>query len=155
AVEPIKLGSLIDSVYGSVNGIGTCDVSPPVELAPGASYSCSFPGKVAGNANSVHVDEVTATAQDNEENTAKATDKAQVTLTDVLPAIKVDKTASEVTVHAGDSVTYTYAVRNLGIEELRNVAVTDDKCSPLTLTGGDTDNDKLLDLTEVWTYTCT
>jgi hypothetical protein len=35
------------------------------------------------------------------------------------------------------------------------VAVTDDKCSPATLTGGDANGNELLDLTEVWTYTCT
>ena len=36
-----------------------------------------------------------------------------------------------------------------------NVAVTDDKCSPLAFVGGDTNSDRKLDASETWTYTCT
>jgi hypothetical protein len=113
AVEPIKLTSLTDSVFGSLNGEGTCDVTPAVELAPGAQYACSFTGPVNGNAGFVHVDEVTGTATDNENNKATDTDKAEISVSDVLPAIKIDKTAAVTAVHAGDDVTYTYEVRNL------------------------------------------
>jgi hypothetical protein len=155
AVEPIKLTSLIDSVYGSLNGKGNCSVTPAVELAPGKTYTCTFTGPVAGNAGSVHADEVTGTAVDNENNKATGRDTAQITIADVAPAIKVDKAAGVSGVHAGDAVTYTYAVHDLGVEPLSDVAVTDDKCRPLERTGGDADGDGLLDPTETWTYTCT
>ena len=153
AVEPIKLTSLIDSVYGSLNGDGTCSV--PQDIAPGDTYTCTFDGPVAGNGGDTHTNEVTGSAQDNDGNKVTGKDTANVEITDVLPSIKVDKTAAASSVHSGDSVTYTYVVHNLGIEPLRDVAVTDDKCSPVTQTGGDTDEDELLDLTEVWTFTCT
>jgi hypothetical protein len=153
AVEPIKLTGLVDSVFGSLNGDGDCDV--PQDLAPGAQYTCTFTGPVAGNGGDTHTNEVTGTATDNEENTATGKDTADVKISDVLPTIKVDKTAGVSSVHSGDSVTYTYAVSNLAVEPLRDVAVTDDKCSPVTQTGGDADDDELLDLTEVWTFTCT
>lgn len=153
AVEPIKLTGLVDSVFGNLNGDGDCDV--PQDLAPGATYTCTFTGPVAGNGGETHTNEVTGTAQDNDENTVTGKDTADVKIADVLPSIKVDKTAGVTSVHSGDSVTYTYAVANLGVEPLRDVAVADDKCSPVTQTGGDADNDELLDLTEVWTFTCT
>ena len=153
AVEPITVTSLVDSVFGNVNKKGTCDL--PTTLDPGEEYTCSFPGPIAGNAGFVHTDEVTGTASDNEENQVTGKDDATVTLSDVLPAIKLDKTAAASTVHVGDQVTYTYAVRDLGIEPLRDVTVSDDKCSPVTLSGGDIDKDSVLDLEETWTYTCT
>ncbi len=153
AVESIKLTNLVDSVYGNLNGKGDCDV--PQDLAPGAHYMCSFTGPVTGNGNSTHTDEVTATATDNETNTATDKATAEVRVSDVLPGIKIDKTAGASAVHAGDAVTYTYAVHNLGIEPLRDVTATDDKCSPLQRTGGDADGDELLDLTETWIYSCT
>lgn len=153
AVEPIQLTDLEDSVYGDLNGEGTCAL--PQDLAPGATYTCSFEGKVAGNGGDTHTNEVTGTAIDNEENTATDSDTADVTIADVLPSIRVNKTAGVSTVHSGDSVTFTYAVHNLGIEPLSAVTVTDDQCSPVTQTGGDTDGNELLDLTEAWTFTCT
>ncbi len=153
AVEPIKLTGLVDSAFGNLNGEGNCDV--PQDLAPGATYTCTFTGPVAGNGGETHTNEVTGTAQDNDENTVTGKDTADVKISDVLPTIKVDKTAGATSVHSGDSVTYTYAVSNLSVEPLRDVAVADDKCSPVTQTGGDTDDDELLDLTEVWTFTCT
>src|SRR5205085_6934894 len=46
AVESIKLTNLVDSVYGNLNGKGSCDV--PVDLKPGEHYACSFTGPVTG-----------------------------------------------------------------------------------------------------------
>jgi uncharacterized repeat protein (TIGR01451 family) len=153
AVEPIKLTGLADSVYGNLNGKGKCAV--PQDLAPGATYTCTFEEEVAGNGGDTHTNEVTGTAIDNDENTAIGKDTADVTIADVLPTIRVNKTAGRSSVHSGDSVTFTYAVHNLGVEPLSAVTVTDDQCSPVTQTGGDADDDEQLDLTEIWTFTCT
>jgi uncharacterized repeat protein (TIGR01451 family) len=73
----------------------------------------------------------------------------------VNPRINVEKTANPATIHAGDSVTYNYVVTNPGDVPLANVSVTDDKCSPLVPTGGDTNGNNRLDPGEVWTYRCT
>jgi hypothetical protein len=155
AVEPISLTSLVDDVYGNLDGRGTCDVTPAVSLAPGATYSCTFTGDVVGDAGSVHTDTVTATALDNEGNRVTGSDWARVTITDVLPAIVLEKAASPTMVRTGDPVTYTYTVTNGGVEPILEVAVTDDRCSPVGFRGGDTDGDQALDPGETWTFTCT
>ncbi len=72
------------------------------------------------------------------------------------PGIHVEKTASVATLPpGGGSVTYTYVVTNTGNVPLTDVSVSDDKCSPVTRSGGDTDGDNKLDLTESWTFSCT
>jgi hypothetical protein len=90
------------------------------------------------------------------------TDDAKIFV--VNPAIQVVKTAGsaadgevEYIVDPGGSVTYHYTVTNPGDTALGGVktGVTDDKCSPLSYAGGDTDGDDLLDTTETWLFTCT
>jgi uncharacterized repeat protein (TIGR01451 family) len=72
------------------------------------------------------------------------------------PSIHVEKTASDTTLGVGGgSVTYTYVVTNTGNVPLTDVTVSDNKCSPVTYSSGDTDGDNKLDLTESWTFTCT
>ena len=59
------------------------------------------------------------------------------------------------------TVTSSYAVTNPGNTPLSNVRVVDDKCAPVTsvelddFNVGDIDDDNLLDVTEVWEFTCT
>ena len=63
----------------------------------------------------------------------------------------------------GAPVTFTYVVTNPGTVPLSNVTVTDDNGTPgntaddflPTFTGGDTNNNGLLDPGETWTYTAT
>jgi hypothetical protein len=76
------------------------------------------------------------------------------TNTALAGAISLDKTVNPGTIHAGGTVTYTYKVTNTGSEVLHAVAITDDKCSPVTGPTGDNGNG-VLDLQETWTYTCT
>ena len=56
---------------------------------------------------------------------------------------------------AGGNITFTYRVNNPGIVPLQDVTVTDDKCSDMSGHLGDTNNNGLLDVGEVWIYTCT
>ncbi len=93
------------------------------------------------------------------------TDTATADYGVVVPGIHVDKTvgatgvppADEITVSSGTDVTYHYAVTNTGNVPLQAVTLSDDTapCTSPTFTGGDTNGDGLLDLTETWTYTCT
>ena len=82
------------------------------------------------------------------------------------PGIAVTKTASPTKLVGGGDVTYTYQVTNTGDVPLADVSsrITDDKCSPLALVSGDTNNNGLLDTPnsifedhadETWIYTCT
>ncbi len=70
------------------------------------------------------------------------------------PGIHVTKTASPAALTEGpDSVTYTYLVSNPGTVDLANVSVADDKISDVAFVSGDTNNDGLLQPSEVWVYT--
>lgn len=74
---------------------------------------------------------------------------------DQKPMIQIAKDAFPKTIKAGDKVTYTYTVTNPGSVPLTSVAVTDDKCSPVKYSGGDSNGDNILDTNEMWTYECT
>ncbi|MBI3241017.1 MAG: hypothetical protein HYZ49_01825, partial [Chloroflexi bacterium] len=66
--------------------------------------------------------------------------------------LAIDKTGPT-GAYKGNTVTYNYTVTNAGPASVAPV-VSDNKCSPLVYTGGDTDNDGLVDVGESWTYKC-
>jgi ethanolamine utilization microcompartment shell protein EutS len=72
----------------------------------------------------------------------------------ISPQIAVEKTPSATAVYVGETVVYNYTVRNPGNDPLSTVSVSDDKCSPVTRTGGDTNGNNKLDPGEAWTYVC-
>jgi uncharacterized repeat protein (TIGR01451 family) len=71
--------------------------------------------------------------------------------------IAILKTPSDDLVRAGDPVTYTYEVSNTGQTPLAGVAdsIDDDFCPDVSFVGGDTNEDGLLDVDEVFEFTCT
>lgn len=73
------------------------------------------------------------------------------------PAINLTKSASPTSGRAPLTVTYTYQEHNVSTTNapISNVALADNQCSPITLTGGDTNGNNLLDVAEIWTFTCT
>lgn len=86
---------------------------------------------------------------------ANVTDTDTATTTVIAPAVSITKTASEALVREGDDVTYTYRVRASGDTPVVIVGVVDDLCSPVAFVSGDANSDGVVDLSEVWTYTCT
>ena len=85
------------------------------------------------------------------------TDIAQVLV--ILPELTLTKTASASLVRPNTDVTYTYVAQNTGDVGLDPVAITDDRCAPVTLADGDNGNG-LIDgantaTAETWTFTCT
>ncbi|MGC9968935.1 MAG: ice-binding family protein [Minisyncoccia bacterium] len=72
------------------------------------------------------------------------------------PLINIVKVPSRLTPFpfGGGNVTYTYTVTNPGVVAMNNVAVTDDKCGPVSRISGDANSNNLLDPGETWTYTC-
>lgn len=70
--------------------------------------------------------------------------------------INITKVAYPLTLPiGGGDITFTYRVNNPGDVPLSDVSVTDDKCSAMSKKLGDTNGNQLLDITEVWIYTCT
>lgn len=70
--------------------------------------------------------------------------------------INITKVAYPLTLPSeGGDITFTYRVNNPGVVPLSDVSVTDDKCSAMSKKLGDTNGNNLLDITEVWVYTCT
>ncbi|MCC6458390.1 MAG: DUF11 domain-containing protein [Caldilineaceae bacterium] len=70
-----------------------------------------------------------------------------------LPAIDLVKTVSQPWVQPGTSVVYTFTVENSGSNVLTDVQLLDDQCA-VGPASGDVDGDGLLQVAEVWSYTC-
>lgn len=74
----------------------------------------------------------------------------------LVSIVNITKVAYPLSLPAqGGAITFTYKVSNPGIVPLNNVTVTDDGCSAMSGKLGDTNGNDLLDVTEVWVYTCT
>ncbi len=131
-VEPLTLATLVDSVYGDLDGQGDCTL-PQLDLAPDEAYGCSFSAPVAGDAGDEHTNTVTAAVRDDEENVQYGSDEAIVTITDVLPTIAVSKMATPTSLpEPGGSVTFTLEVANTGMETVALTSLVDDVYGDVT-----------------------
>jgi hypothetical protein len=77
-VDTVLIQSLVDSVYGDLNGQGSCFV--PQALGVGASYSCSFDKMVAGEPDTTHTNVVTAVGIDDDGDPVSDDASATVTI---------------------------------------------------------------------------
>jgi uncharacterized repeat protein (TIGR01451 family) len=125
-VDSVTITSLTDDVYGDLDGKGTCDV--PQQLAPGASYDCSFSGAVSGNAGSSHTDVVTASGTDDDGKQLSASDDAVVTITNVPSSIAVTKSANPTSIQEpGGTVTFSVSVKNTSaVDSVTITSLSDD-----------------------------
>jgi uncharacterized repeat protein (TIGR01451 family) len=123
AVDSVTISSLVDNVYGNLDGKGTCEV--PQTLAPGASYDCSFTGPVNGAAGSSHTDVVTASGTDDDGNAVSGQDDATVAITATVIDLSITKTDDPDPVLVGAALTYTLTVHNAGPDTATNVTVAD------------------------------
>gem|GEM_PF-1569426 len=81
-IDAVELDSLVDSMFGDLDGRGNCSV--PQTLAPGAVYSCSFEADVAGVAGQSHRNEVQAIGTSDDGETVAASANAIVRLLGVM-----------------------------------------------------------------------
>lgn len=96
-------------------------------------------------------------------NNLPATHKAYVTVVvgsdspaPLVNIINITKVAYPLTLPVGGGdITFTYRVNNPGVVPLASVTVVDDKCAGMSGKLGDINGNNLLDITEVWVYTCT
>lgn len=95
-------------------------------------------------------------------NNITATDKAYASVIvgsenppPLVSIVNITKVAYPLSLPAqGGEITFTYKVNNPGIVPLSKVTVTDNKCSTMSGKLGDTNGNNLLDVQEVWVYTC-
>ena len=74
----------------------------------------------------------------------------------LVSIVNITKVAYPLSLPAeGGNITFTYKVTNPGVVSLGGVIVTDDKCKAMSGKLGDTNGNNLLDINEVWIYTCT
>jgi uncharacterized repeat protein (TIGR01451 family) len=123
-IEVLSLTSLVDDKFGDLDGKGTCDV--PQQIAVGGSYTCTFTEHVSGNAGRTHVNTVTATGSDDDENEVSAKDDATVTFTNVPPTVEVTKDANVESVdEPGGDVIFTVSVWNTSHEAVTVTSLVD------------------------------
>ena len=133
----------ITSVSGDVNGNSQLDVTETW------MYRCTT------NISTTTTNTVTVTGQANGH---IATDTANATvvvgLPVVPPLIHLVKKPDAFVLSSPGRVTYTYTMTNPGTVALNNVSLVDNKCGYISAPSGDVNNNGMLDVSEVWTYTC-
>jgi len=127
-VDALVLTSLIDNVYGDLDGQGTCDV--PQTLAPrGGVYQCEFVAPVVGPGGSEFTDTVTATATDDEGDPLVEQAGATVPIDTLQPApsLQVTKSATPTTVdEPGGDVVFHIGVTNSSLGDSVEIQALDD-----------------------------
>ena len=81
SAEPVVVTSLVDDIYGDLDGQGSCPGIVGSTLAAGASAGCSFVGAFSGAPGDTQTDVVTVVVEDDDGGTATASDDAIVGLT--------------------------------------------------------------------------
>lgn len=124
--EAVTLTALDDSIYGNLDSQNACDL-PQTLAANGGSYTCTFTRFVTGDFGGPdHHNVVTATARDDENNTTTAQDDATVTFNDVLPGVKLTKTAHPASLpEPGGVFTFTLTIKNTSDEAATITALND------------------------------
>jgi len=122
--EQLTLNSLTDTVFGNLDGQGTCDV--PQTLAIGGTYSCTLTKYLSSDSLTTHTNIATAVAVDSEGDSATDYDDAIVTFTDIPPQIRMTKTANPTSVpETGGNVTFSFLVENIGVEDVTLNSLSD------------------------------
>ncbi len=77
ATENLTLTTLVDDRFGSLAGDGRCAI--PTVVAPGDTFVCEFVEWLSGPAGGIHLNTVTATAEQSDGETTSGSDSATVT----------------------------------------------------------------------------
>jgi len=124
-VDALLVTSIVDVPHGNLNGQGTCSV--PQTIPPGGTYTCTLAESLTGNAGASETDTVTVTGQDNEGNVIARSDSATFTVTDLIPQITVDKTATPASIpEPGGPVTFSVTITNDSPEQVTQLTIDDD-----------------------------
>jgi hypothetical protein len=129
SAAPVTISTINDDVFGNLAARpgSTCGGLIGSTLAGAAVATCTFTGSFIGNAGDTHTNRVTVTVTGTGGLTASDVDDATVNLTDVIPTIEVDKSASPIfRAEPGGDFTFTVVVTNTGLEPVTITSITDD-----------------------------
>jgi len=115
----VELTSLVDDLYGDLNGKGSCSV-PQILKGTNSLYFCAFEEQVSGNPGDVITDTITAAGFDNLpiQTAIFAEDSASVSIANVPSEIEIEKLANPETVpEPGGSVTFTLHIQNTSVTD--------------------------------------
>jgi uncharacterized repeat protein (TIGR01451 family) len=118
----ITLESIVDDVFGDLNGVGTCAV--PQELLEGATYTCEFTQLITGNAAVDHVNVVIVSGTDEGGDEVSDADDATVEFEAIID-LEVTKVVAPGTVAPGENTTWTMTVINQGPSNATGVELAD------------------------------
>ena len=85
--DTITLETLRDSVFGDLNGRGTCSV--PQELKAGDTYECEFEAYVEGASGDTHSDQIEASGVSDDDDPVSASAQAIVRFAKIVTSIPV------------------------------------------------------------------
>ncbi len=124
SAEAVTLTSLTDSIYGNLNGVGTCATGGVIPA--GGDYECAFSAVV----NATETDVVTASVVDNDGSTDSDNDDATVTVKDD-PTLAIEKLNDAPlvldlpTAEEGTTVTFTLLYTISSPDGITNAVITD------------------------------
>ncbi len=123
--EPVTITSIVDDIYGDLNGRGTCAIG--AKLATGQTYTCSFAGNFFGNAGASQTDTITTTGRDDRGQVVTSVAQAVVTITNLPPTINIVKSADPLSrPEPGGSFRFTVTVTNTSFEPITTTSLVDD-----------------------------
>jgi uncharacterized repeat protein (TIGR01451 family) len=183
--DPVTVTSIVDSVYGNLYAAAIAENGGnPIVLESGQSFEFDFTTDINLNVGS-QTNVVVVHGHDDENNDTSDDDDHTVTVTDVAPAINLEKVAVPTSIFEGSAtdVTYTYEVTNTSpagaFDPLTLTSFVDDNGTPgnavddvnllfgfdsdpeggtsygTHYVSGDTDGDFLVDSDETWTFNYT
>ena len=112
------------------------------------SYTCTLTNLTAETSTVVSVSGV-----DNVGDTQSDDDVLTVMVSS--PSLTVTASPAAKSIYAGNSVSYTYLVKNTGNVSLKNVGVTAANCPTVRYKSGDPNGDLELEAGDTWTFICT
>lgn len=86
-VDTVTIDSLVDSVFGDLDGQGDCSV--PQVLAPGETYQCRFTERLSGDVGETHLDEVFVTGTSDDGDAVASRANAIVTFVFIARSVPV------------------------------------------------------------------
>ena len=134
SVEPVTIAELSDSQQAQIADFAQCTALLGLVLAPGQSRSCQY---VVTHTNAgSYENQASVTVFDDEENPATDEAMATVAVNDLLPIIRVSKSAQPGAVlETGGDVLYLIEVYNNGVEPLALTSLVDDRFGDLNGVG--------------------